>query len=285
MARFPGEEADRGLQDAGGQGRVFDPADVVRVDLRGQQRQQRGPSQSDRAHGRDDGAGPPAQRDQQPGALERDGEDGEVVAVEGERGGQGPERQVGGRAGAQRPREEPEGEGAEEDERRVGAGLLRVPDQHRVDRDEGRGQQARPAAGELPGREEGDGDRRNAEQGGKRAQADFGGPERLRPDPGEHVVERGVRLAGPDLVEHVAEAAGEHARGGDHLVVVIALHAEACEAGDDAGRGDPDQRAGHREPGSHARPRSAERPRVDGRIRVWEGGRAHGLWREFVASL
>ena len=107
-----------------------------------------------------------------------------------------------------------------------------------------------------------DRDGERPEQRRERADAPFVAAEGLRPAPGEDVVERRVRLARLHLVEHVAEAAGDHPHHRDHLVVVEALDAE---------------RAKRIAAPAAVRPASGrERPAVRGRLRGSVGSTAGG---------
>ena len=164
------------------------------------------------------------------------------MAAEGEPRSQRPERQVATVASAQGAGEEEQRGGAEEGEQRVRARLLRVPDQHRADRDQGRRDQAGAPVRELGADAVSDRHGGGAKQRRKRADPDLAGAEGLCPGPGEDVVEGRVGLAPLHLLEHVGEAAGDDAGDRDHLVVVVALHAEAGEANRDAEGGEQGQR-------------------------------------------
>ena len=177
-------------------------------------------------------------------------EDREVVGGEGEGRGDPPAGQVAAPAVARGAGAVEQRDGAEERQQRVGARLLRVPEQHRVDRGERRRHQAGAAAAQLGRDQVDDRDRRHPGHGGERAQPELAGAGRLRPDPGERVVERRRRLAEPDRVHRVAEAAAEDAAGGDDLVVVVALDAERDEAQQRRQRGQP----GDDPEGARARP-------------------------------
>ncbi len=236
------------------------------VRLRGDQRQQRGARGADRGQRRQHRLPALAQSDREPDGLDPDREEGEVVAAEGERRGERPERQFAWSAAAvEGPQEEEEGERAEEDEQRVGAGLLRVPDQHRVEGEEAGEDEADAAARELPADRVAERDGERPEQRRERADAPFVAAEGFRPTPGEDVVERRVRLARLHLVQHVAEAAGDHPHHRDHLVVVEALDAE---------RGEADRRPGGGQPGD----RGDDRPATRGRLLAWIGEGWDGAW-------
>ena len=126
---------------------------MVGVGLGGDQRQQRGARGGDRGERRQHDPPAVAQRDQQPDRLDPDREEGEVVAAEGERRGQRPERRGRGRARVSSARtKKRKRERAEEDQQRVGAGLLRVPDQHRVEGEEAGEDEADAAARAAGGR-------------------------------------------------------------------------------------------------------------------------------------
>ena len=94
VAGLADQEADPGLEEAGREQAFFDPADVGRVDLGRDQREQGEADEGDAADRRQHHAPARAQRDQQPERLDPDREEGEVVAAEGERRGERPERQV-----------------------------------------------------------------------------------------------------------------------------------------------------------------------------------------------
>ena len=142
-----------------------------------------------------------------------------------------------GAAGAE---EEEEGCGAQEDQQRVGSGVLGVPDQHRADGDDRRDRDAGAAAGQLPPDHVGDGDRGGAEQRRERAQAHLMHAERLRPQPRHQVVERRGRLPGPHLVHRLRQAGAENPARSDRLVVAVALQAQAGESDRRPQRGEPE---------------------------------------------
>src|SRR5581483_4093509 len=127
---------------------------------------------------------------------------------------------------AQGAREEAEGEGDERDHEAVGAGLLREPDEVRVEGDERGSNEAGAARGELPPGQVGGGDRKRAEGGAQRAQADDPGPEGARPRPRGEVVEGRRALAADDGRERRGEARVDDVDRGEGLVVVQALGAE-----------------------------------------------------------
>jgi hypothetical protein len=128
---------------------------------------------------------------------------------------------------------------AEECEECVAAGLLRVPEQHRVDRDEGRGKDPRPPVAELGREQVGDRNRGDPGDGGEGAQAELAGSRQLGPAPGQRVVERRRRLAVADAFHRFAEATAEDAADGDDLIVVERLGAERREAQDGGEDGEP----------------------------------------------
>ncbi len=217
-----------------------------------QEGQQRQADRSDRGERHQQRPPAIAQGHGEPQRLDPHREEGEVVTAEGERRRQRPERQVDTAAAFQGTDEEEERKRAKENQQRVGACLLRVPDQHRVDCQQRRESEADRAAGELTPDQEADRDRRHADQRRERAQPDFAQAELPRPPPGEHVVEGRVRLACLHLVQHVAKAAAEDPHRRDHLVVVIALQPEGGEAErggrcDDAREADEDRGAAARQ--------------------------------------
>jgi hypothetical protein len=140
-----------------------------------------------------------------------------------------------------RPHAVEERERAEEAQQRVGARLLRVPEQHRVDRDQRRRDQADPLAAQLAPDQVRDRDRGDAGDGGERAQPPLAGAGHLRPEPGEHVVEGRRRLGEADRIHRVSEAHPQHPAGGDDLVVVVGLGAEGGEAQYRPQRGNADE--------------------------------------------
>jgi hypothetical protein len=96
-------------------------------------------------------------------------EDGEVMGRQSQGRENAPEDGVALLVAAplalQRPHAEEQREGAEQPEQRVGPCLLRVPDQHRVDGDEGGGEEAGAGAPQFAADEVGDGDRRHPGEG------------------------------------------------------------------------------------------------------------------------
>ena len=166
-------------------------------------------------------------------ASTSDREDREVVGGEREAGGDPPEHEVAALAAAQRPHAVEQRDRAEQRQQRVGPRLLRVPEQHRVDRDQGRRHQPGAAPAQLErraGRRPGPSPPRPAAESERRPNSPV--PGQLGPEPGQRVVERRRRLAEADRVHRVAEAAAEDAAGGDDLVVVVGLDAEGGEAQD-----------------------------------------------------
>ncbi len=131
--------------------------------------------------------------------------------------------------------------GAEEREQRVGARLLRVPDEERARCDERGCDDARsPGHEDDPGAVR-DRDRRRPRERGERPQANLAEPEDLRPRPGHDVVEVRRRLGPRDLAEDVREAAIEQRRR-DELVEPEALPVEGGEAQDGAEQGEREDR-------------------------------------------
>ena len=151
---------------------MVDPADVGRVDLGGDQRQQRQPDRDDAADREQHRAPAGAQRDQQPDAprcrprrRRSSGCRGRAPRPAPRAPGRAPSR-----VRSERAKKSSES-GAEEDQQRVGARLLRVPDQHRVDGDDRRRDQAGAPARQFAADEVGDRDGGGAEQRRERAQA------------------------------------------------------------------------------------------------------------------
>ena len=202
---------------------------------------------------------PPPAPPQQPGRLERDREDREVVRRQRQRRKDAPEDQIPARPG-QGAEEVERRKGGQEDQEGVVARLLGVPEEHRVDGDQGGGGDAGAAVAQLDAEQVGDRHRRHPGERRERAQADLACPDDLRPEPGEGVVERRRRLAEADRFHRVREVAAQDAAGGDHLVVVVGLRPQGGEA---------QRRGAERQPGddpeaarpTQARRRSPSRPR------------------------
>jgi hypothetical protein len=248
-----------------------DPFGVAERGLVDRQRRQRQPGASDdRQPGLCLAAPPP----EQPGALQGDGEDREVVGGERQRRGDSPADHVSTPTLPQGADEVEGGERGEQGEQRVAARLLRVPEQHRVDRDQSRREEAGAAIPQLGAEQVGDRNRGDARGRRERAQADIAGACELRPQPGQRVVEGRRRLAEADRFHRVPEVRAQHSAGGDDLVVVVGLRAERREAQCRGQAGQPGDDPEGPRAGSHRR---ADRLEVRGEVAPAQGpGRLHG---------
>jgi dTDP-4-amino-4,6-dideoxygalactose transaminase len=170
---------------------------------------------------------------QQPQALGRHDEDGEVVGQQGEGGGCRPQRERARPGPGQGKREGPERQGHDEREQRVGPRLLRVPDEQGVHGDEARRHHpCPPRRRELGGGGVDHRDRERAAERRERSQADLSGPEGLRPQPQEHVVERRRRIGARQGVHRVDERGPQDVDRRHGLVEPEALAVERGEAQD-----------------------------------------------------
>jgi hypothetical protein len=174
--------------------------------------------------------------------------------VRGERegGGEGPPPERAVRV----PRRADGVEGREpgqEDEERVRARLLRVPDEERVDGHERGGDEAGALGDQLAREREGERDGQDTRERRERSHAYLAGAEGARPEPGEHVIERRGLLRDREAVEEFAEVAAQQVDGGA-LVDPEALEVERGEA--QGGRGSRYRREGEQRPvrarGRHA---------------------------------
>ena len=132
----------------------------------------------------------------------------------------------------QRPGEDVQAQRDEQHQERVGARLLRVPDEEGVERDQCRRHHAGPTRRQLPSCQERDRNgersehrRQEAEVGRVRSEA-----EGLGPEPFEHVVEGRRALQLRDCGDGSSDRRVQHARGGDRLVVIQALHPKRRES-------------------------------------------------------
>ena len=166
---------------------------------------------------------------EQPERLGRHDERREVVRGDRERGGHRPPHQRPAAPFVEIAHEEPERQRAEQDREGVGARLLRVPDEQRVDRDHERGDEPDRPRHQLPPGGVGHGHGEEAAQRRQRPRSDLSGAEQLRPRPREGVVERRRGLAVRDGGEHVARRLPQEPDR-DELVVVEALRVERGEA-------------------------------------------------------
>ncbi|MEJ7717562.1 MAG: hypothetical protein WKF31_06150 [Thermoleophilaceae bacterium] len=200
----------------------------ARSGLLGERRGQEGETgQADDAHGRQHR--PSSQHSEQPHGLPGDEEQREVVGGQGERRRQRPTGQVGPPPRPRRTEEEQQRQRPEQGEQRVGASLLRVPDEQRADGHQRAGQQGRAPGRELPGHEVGHRHEGRAEQRRERPQADLPRPERPGPRPGQEVVERRGHLLARDGGQEAPEIEA-HETDGRGLVEPEALDAEGGEA-------------------------------------------------------
>ncbi len=182
----------------------------------------------------------------EPHGLRDDQEDREVVRRERERGRNGPAHERPAPARAQSLSEEEQADGGEEREEAVRTGLLRVPDEERMNAHERCGDEPRPARDQhRPGAVR-HGDDCGAGERRQRAETNLAEAEEARPGPGEHVVEIRRRLALGNRPEQVVEVHAQE-RHGDELVEPEALAIECREAKD---RTDGRQ---HRDEHDHAR--------------------------------
>ena len=168
--------------------RLRDPSRPLIGGLRRRQRdegQAHGPGGADGEPGR---PGPrPPQEDR---GLRRERERREVVGQEPERRHGGPAPEPPRRRVVQRACEQPQGDGRQQDEQRVRARLLRVPDQQRVHGDEGRRRDAGTLRDQLPPGEVGEGDRRGAEERRQQPQGHLTAAQNLGHGPLEGVEQR-----------------------------------------------------------------------------------------------
>jgi hypothetical protein len=207
-----------------------------------------------------------AEPEEQPERLRRDQEDGEVVRRDRDRGEDRPRGEPPAAAAQGMPERE-DRRRAGEGEQRVGAGLLRVPDQERVRGDERGGGEARAARDERRARAVRDGDRRRAGERGERPEAHLAEPEGLAPDPRDEVVRVRGRLRARNLGERLTEAAVEE-RDRDELVQPEALGVERREPQHRAAEREGDEReprggAAHQPAAGRCDPRSpASAPRA-----------------------
>ena len=228
-----------------------DPAGVGVARLLQRQRQQQRPGDRDRGD-RQAGAAPVRRRDQQPDRLRRDHEAGEVVGADRQGREDRPPGEVAAPAAAPRAGEEEEGEGGQQEDQGVGAGVLGEPDQDRADGDHRRRDQPGAARQRQRDRAQVDGDDRGRpRQRRERAQPDFPGAEGARPQPGDQVVEGRGRLAAGDGGERAEQVGLEHPPDRDRLVVAVALQAEGGEA---------QRRAHHDDPAERHQARGLRRP-------------------------
>jgi hypothetical protein len=199
------------------------------------ERQQHGPCGHDR-RGRCQRSAPVAGAHHQPQRLRRQHDHRKVMGRQRKRRRDRPSGETSAGRTLESLDEEQKGEGGQEDQQRVGPGLLRVPHQHRVGRHERRGDQ--PCA---PGDEDrrgtvGDRHGRGAGQRGERAQPHLAGAHQLRPAPGDDVVQRGCGLVVHDYAEGLEQTRPDHHPGGPGLVVAEALDVERRES-EDRGEG------------------------------------------------
>jgi hypothetical protein len=94
---------------------------------------------------------------------------------------------------------------AEQDEQRIRTRLLRIPDEEWADRGERRRDECRPPGNELTAGGVSRRHRRRPERRRQRPETGLVRTENLRPDPGEHVVQRRRRLALGNCSEHPAD--------------------------------------------------------------------------------
>jgi len=188
----------------------------------------------------------PRHAQRQPQRLRCDQEDGEVVRAERERGDGAPGHQPAAAGLFERAQPQQRRQRAEQRQQRVRAGLLAEPHEHRVHRGERRGDQRRAVAAEPAPERPHDRDRRRAQQCRQRAQPRLAGPEQLRPQPGEDVVQRRGRLAVGQRVKHAAQLRRHELRR-DRLVVPEALGVERRES-QRRGRGAGERQREHEAP-------------------------------------
>ena len=121
-------------------------------------------------------------------------------------------------------------QGREEHEQAVGARLLRIPHEQRVDRDERGTDQGRAAPGQLDGDRPHDGHRGDPGERRGQPQRERAVAEQAHVDPGQQVPQRRRVLAVHDRFQGRAEPGVQHVHGRERLVVPEALLGQRSQA-------------------------------------------------------
>ena len=179
----------------------------------------------------------------QQGGHRHDQKDGEVVGQQRQRPAQGEGRHRAPRAQAPRAQEEEQRQRRREHEQRVGARLLRVPEEQRVDgHQRGRHERAQAPA-ELLADRPCDGDRANAGERRRQPQRDGAVAQHARVKPRDQVPQRRRVLRVRDRAHRGGEAVMQDVHRRERLVVPEALQPQRRQAQGGAEDEQPGQRA------------------------------------------